>query len=133
MKPLSQILYKWTPISSLLKRLLFKFYANGFPYIFFAQELFFSSFLKIGTPTTRNSVICNHPVCNWDATTCHMQLCKVFYATAMDFCPLFGCVCNYGATMIAFIPTFGWFLWIYTIIYISLDVFYRIYLICIYS
>jgi hypothetical protein len=68
--------------------------------------------------TTRNSVICNHHVCNWDATTGRMQLCRVFYATAMDFCPLFGCVCNYGATMITFIPTFGWFLWIYTIVYI---------------
>jgi hypothetical protein len=62
-----------------------------------------------------------------------MQLCRVFYAIAMDFCPLFGCVCNYGATIIAFIPTFGWFLWIYIIVYIPLDVFYRIYLICIYS
>jgi hypothetical protein len=39
---------------------------------------------------TRNSVICNHHVCNWDATTGHMQLYKVFYATTMDFCPLFG-------------------------------------------
>jgi hypothetical protein len=56
---------------------------------------------------TRNSVICNHHVCNWDATAGHMQLCKVFYATAMDFCPLFGYVCNYGATMITFIPTLG--------------------------
>ncbi len=56
---------------------------------------------------TRNSVICNHHVCNWDATAGRMQLCRVFYATEMDFCPLFGCVCNYGATMITFIPTFG--------------------------
>jgi hypothetical protein len=30
-----------------------------------------------------------------------------FNATAMDFGPFFGCVCNYGATMITFIPTFG--------------------------
>jgi hypothetical protein len=89
--------------------------------------------LIISYGTTRNSVICNHPICNWDATACRMQLCRVFYATTMDFCPLFGCVCNYGATMIAFIPTFGWFVWIYTIVYIPLDVFYRIYLICIYS
>ncbi len=57
--------------------------------------------------TIRNSVIRNHHVCNWDATAGRMQLCKVFYATTMDFCPLFGCVCNYGATMITFIPTFG--------------------------
>jgi hypothetical protein len=62
-----------------------------------AQEVF----------TTRNSVICNHDVCNWDATVGHMQLSLVFYATTMDFRPLFGCVCNYGATMITFIPTFG--------------------------
>jgi len=48
-KLLSQILYKWIPIASLFKRLLFKFYANRFPYIFFAQELFFSSSLQIGT------------------------------------------------------------------------------------
>jgi len=57
--------------------------------------------------TTRNFVICNHHVCNWDATTCCMQLSLVFYVTIMDFCPLFGCVCTYGATMITFIPTFG--------------------------
>ncbi len=57
--------------------------------------------------TTRNSVICNHHVCNWNATVGRMQLCKVFYVTTMDFCHLFGCVCNYGATMITFIPTFG--------------------------
>ncbi len=59
------------------------------------------------TCTTRNSIICNHHVCNWDATAGRMQLSLVFYATIMDFCPLFGCVCNYGATMITFIPTFG--------------------------
>jgi len=57
--------------------------------------------------TTRNSVICNHHVCNWDATAGRMQLSLVFYATTMDFCPLFGCEYNYGATMITFIPTFG--------------------------
>jgi hypothetical protein len=50
--------------------------------------------------TTRNSVICNHTLCNWDATACRMQL-------FLQLCPLFGCVCNYGATMITFIPTFG--------------------------
>jgi hypothetical protein len=50
--------------------------------------------------TTRNFVICNHTLCNWDATACRMQL-------FLQLCPLFGCVCNYGATMIAFIPTFG--------------------------
>jgi len=49
MKLLSQILYKWIPIASLFKRLLFKFYANGFPYLFFVQKLFFSSSLQIGT------------------------------------------------------------------------------------
>jgi hypothetical protein len=59
------------------------------------------------TITTRNSVICNHHVCNWDATACRMQLSLVFYATIMDFCSLFRCVCNYGATMITFILTFG--------------------------
>jgi len=68
------------------------------------------------TFTTRNSVICNHYLCNWDATACRMQLSLVFYATTMDFCPLFGCVCNYDAPMITFIPTFGWFLW-YIIVY----------------
>jgi hypothetical protein len=62
---------------------------------------------KRASNTTRNFVICNHHVCNWDANASRMQLCRVFYATAMDFCPLFGCVCNYGATMITFIPTFG--------------------------
>ncbi len=46
---LFQNFYKWIPISFLFKRLLFKFYANGFPYILFAQELFFSSFIQIGT------------------------------------------------------------------------------------
>jgi hypothetical protein len=50
--------------------------------------------------TTRNSVICNHTLCNWDATACRMQL-------FLQLCPLFGCVCNYGAAMITFIPTFG--------------------------
>jgi hypothetical protein len=50
--------------------------------------------------TTRNSVICNHTTCNWDATACRMQL-------FLQLCALFGCVCNYGATIIAFIPTFG--------------------------
>ncbi len=74
-------------------------------------------FASHNSSTTRNYVICNHHVYNWDATASRMQLCKVFYATKMDFCPLFGCVCNYGATMITFIPTFGWFLW-YTIVYI---------------
>jgi hypothetical protein len=74
-------------------------------------------FANHNSSTTRNSVICNHHVCNWDATTGRMQLSLVFYATTMDFCPLFGCVCNYGATMITFIPTFGWFLW-YIIVYI---------------
>ncbi len=49
MRICSQILYKWIPISFLLKRFLFKFYANGFPYIFFAQEFFFSNSLQIGT------------------------------------------------------------------------------------
>jgi hypothetical protein len=49
MKKNSQIFYKWISISSLLKSILFKFYANGFPYIFFVQELFFSSSLQIGT------------------------------------------------------------------------------------
>jgi hypothetical protein len=49
MKFLFQILYKWMPITSLLKRLLLKFYTNGFSYIFFVQELFFSSSLQIGT------------------------------------------------------------------------------------
>jgi hypothetical protein len=44
-----QFLYKWIPISSLLKRLLFKFYVIGFWYIFFVQELFFWSSLQIGT------------------------------------------------------------------------------------
>ncbi len=55
-------------------------------------------------------VICNHTLCNWDATACHMQL-------FLQLCPLFGCVCNYGATMTTFIPTFGWFLW-HIIVYI---------------
>jgi hypothetical protein len=75
------------------------------------------------TCTTRNSIICNHHVCNWDATAGCMQLSLVFFSTTMDFCPLFGCVCNYGATMITFIPTFGCFFVIY----------HRIYLICMYS
>jgi hypothetical protein len=35
----------------------------------------------------------------------------------MDFGPFFGCVCNYGATMITFIPTFGWFLYILSYIF----------------
>ncbi len=67
--------------------------------------------------TIINYVICNHYVCNWDAAACRMQLSLVFYATTMNFCPLFWCVCNYGATMITFISTFGWFLW-YIIVYI---------------
>ncbi len=46
---LFQILYKWIPISSLLKKFHIKFYANGFPYIFFVQKFFFSNFLQIGT------------------------------------------------------------------------------------
>jgi hypothetical protein len=50
--------------------------------------------------TTGNFVICNHTLCNRDATACRMQL-------FLELCPLFGCVCNYGATMITFIPTFG--------------------------
>jgi len=39
MKLLSHILYKCIPIFSLLKRLFLKFYANGFAYISFVQEL----------------------------------------------------------------------------------------------
>ncbi len=66
--------------------------------------------------TTRNSIICNHTLCNWDATACRMQL-------FLQLCPLFGCVCNYGATMITFIPTFGWFLW-YIIVYIWYTIVY---------
>jgi hypothetical protein len=28
----------------------------------------------VGGHTTRNSVICNHPIYNWDASACRMQL-----------------------------------------------------------
>jgi len=72
-----------------------------------AVEVAHNGFHTRAEVTTRNSVICIHHVCNWDATAGRMQLSLVFYATTMDFCPLFGCVCNYGATMITFIPTFG--------------------------
>ncbi len=44
-----QFFSKWIPIFSLLKRLIFKFYVNGFPCIFFAHELFFLSSLQIDT------------------------------------------------------------------------------------
>jgi hypothetical protein len=44
-----QILCKWIPIYSLFNKLYFKFSTNGFPYIFFAQELFCSNFLQIVT------------------------------------------------------------------------------------
>ncbi len=64
MRPLSHIFYKWIPISSLLKKLLFKFYVNGFPYIFFAQELFFSSFLKISTHVFFSQDLCEIQVVN---------------------------------------------------------------------
>jgi hypothetical protein len=84
------------------------------PFLHSIRRLFFSTWgwklIYLKAVTTRNYVICNHHVCNWDATTGHMQLCKVFYAITMDFCPLFGGVCNYGVIMITFIPTFGWFL-----------------------
>ncbi len=43
MKLLSQIFYKWISIVFLLKKLFLKFYANGFPYIYFIQELLFSN------------------------------------------------------------------------------------------
>jgi len=49
MRICSQFLYKWIPISSLLKIFLLKFYANGFPYILFSHQFFSSSFLQIGT------------------------------------------------------------------------------------
>jgi hypothetical protein len=72
-------------------------------------NLVIQQFLKnyVATDTIRDFVICNHHVYNWDATTSCMQLSLVFYAITMDFCPLFGCICNYGATMITFILTFG--------------------------
>ncbi len=52
--------------------------------------------------TTRNPVIYNHHVCNWDATAGRMQLSLVFYATTMDFGPLFECVYNSRTTMNTF-------------------------------
>ncbi len=58
--------------------------------------------------TTRNSVICNHHVCNWDATAGRMQLSLVFYITTMDFCPLFGCVCNYRSATKGSLMNSGW-------------------------
>jgi hypothetical protein len=42
------IFFQMVPIFFLLKRLIFKFYVNGFPCIFFVHELFFLSFLQIG-------------------------------------------------------------------------------------
>jgi hypothetical protein len=44
-----QILCKWTPISSLLKTLLLKLSTNGYPCIFCVHELFFSSYLQMGS------------------------------------------------------------------------------------
>jgi hypothetical protein len=40
--------------------------------------------LRSSRYTTKNYVIYNHHVCNWDVTTNHMQLCRVLYAIAME-------------------------------------------------
>ncbi len=74
MKFFSQIFYKWIPISSLLKSLLFKFYANGFPYIFFVQELFFSSSLQIGTHVFFSQDLCETTSCRSNSWT--NQICS---------------------------------------------------------
>jgi hypothetical protein len=58
MRLFSQLFCKWIPISSLFKRLILKFSTNGFPYIFFAQEFFFSSSLQIGTHVFFSQDLC---------------------------------------------------------------------------
>jgi hypothetical protein len=57
----------------LFKRLLFKFYVNGFPYIFFAQELFFSNYLQIGTHVFFSQDLCETTSCisnSWTNQIC---------------------------------------------------------------
>jgi hypothetical protein len=69
MRLLFQFFCKWIPISSLLKRILLKFYVNGFPYIFFVQELFFWSFLQIGTHVLFSQDICENLSCRSNSWT----------------------------------------------------------------
>jgi len=69
MRFLSQFFPKWIPISYLLKRLLLKFHVNGLPYIFFAQELFFSNFLQIGTHVFFSQDLCETTSCRSNSWT----------------------------------------------------------------
>jgi hypothetical protein len=74
MKLISQILCKWIPISSLLKRHLLKFYANEFGFYFLAQKFFFSSILQIGTHVLFSQDLCETTSCRSNSWT--NQICS---------------------------------------------------------
>jgi hypothetical protein len=61
----------------LLKRFLFKFYASGFPYIFFAQEFFSSSSLQIGTYIFFFQDLCEITSCKSNSWT--NEICLKFH------------------------------------------------------
>jgi hypothetical protein len=74
MKLFSQIFSKCISIFSLLKIFFLKFYANGFPYILFAQEFFFSSSLQIGTHVGFSQDLCETTSCKSNSWT--NQICS---------------------------------------------------------